>query len=169
VDGVDLQSRLREGPLPIAEAICIFRQVAEATGHAHTHGIVHCDLKPGNVLVDRAGRAVVTDFGFAHIVAGGAAVGAIGGTSGYIAPEILQLESPPTPAADIYALGALLWTLTTGGLPDAGDHPADVPNGPPPDLQAICRRCLAEEPDRRYRDVRERLAALATGRLPTAR
>ena len=121
IDGVDLQSRLEVSPLAIQEALGIVQDVASAIGHAHEKGIIHCDLKPGNVLQDRNGNVLVTDFGFAFLIAGSVASGgnSIGGTAGFIAPEIINGQSKPTPATDIYSLGVLLWSLVTGALPES--------------------------------------------------
>ena len=117
VDGYDLQSRLANGPLPIEEAISIVLKVAQAVGHAHTNGIVHCDLKPANVLLDKQGNVFVTDFGFAYLFAGDVNIQHFGGTVGYIAPEILGLQSKPTPAADFYSIGVILLSLVFGSVP----------------------------------------------------
>ena len=154
VDGIDLQSRLDEGPLPLGEVVSIVKQVASAVQHAHDHGIVHCDLKPGNVLVDSTNRVFVTDFGFAFILAGASRniTNSVGGTAGYIAPEILHLQSQPTRAADIYGLGVLLWTLATGKLPNGCD-PLHTENDALSAMKSICRRCLASNPSERYPEV----------------
>lgn len=154
VAGADLQSRLEEGPLPLDAVLPIVSQIASAVQHAHDHGIVHCDLKPANVLIDNYNQVFVTDFGFAFIVAGAsqATEVSIGGTAGYMAPEVLQFQSQPTRAADIYALGVLLWKLATGKLPKDRDcvQTQDKALGP---LVSICRKCLAENPGERYRNV----------------
>lgn len=147
VDGMDLQTRLKSGPLPVAEALAIASQVTEGVGYAHEKGIVHCDLKPGNVLLGKDGRVLVTDFGFAYIATGSAAnsFGGIGGTLGYIAPEVLRLQSKPTPAADIYAIGVLLGVLVTGELPGEANsfHDSRCELSA---IAAIVDRCLAEDP-----------------------
>ena len=156
VDGVDLQSRLEVRPFPIQDALGIIKNVASAIGHAHDNGIIHCDLKPGNVLQDKNGNVLVTDFGFAFLIAGGAATmgNSIGGTAGYMAPEIISCRSLPTPTTDIYSLGVLLWTLVTGTLPEkpftlcsAEDELAHI--------SSIVRRCLADDPKKRYQTTAE--------------
>ncbi len=156
VDGVDLQTRLDTGPLPLNETISIVKVVAQAVGHAHENGIVHCDLKPGNVLLDKNGQVSVTDFGFAFLVTDSPATTAnsVGGTVGYMAPEILSLQSQPTPTADIYALGVLLWTLSTGELPkDSCFHGKDKEALVP--MARIVRTCLAVDPSHRYQSTDE--------------
>jgi RNA polymerase sigma factor (sigma-70 family) len=162
VDGLDLQSRLDQGPLPLGEVVAIVKKVTSAVQHAHEHGIVHCDLKPGNVLVNNNNDVIVTDFGFAFVVAGAASMSAIGigGTAGYIAPEILKGQSCPTPAADIYAIGVLLWTLATGTLPDAGSLRTEDSTLAP--LKSICSQCMANDPKQRYRDAATLVTALNT-------
>lgn len=156
VDGADLEVRLQQSSLAVGEAAQVGRQVASAVQYAHERGVVHCDLKPGNVLIDARGQALVTDFGFAYLIAGGDSLAAhhIGGTTGYIAPEILSGRSPPTPATDIYALGMLLWTLTTGRPPEEYCE-LDTVNEAAGKLFAICRRCLAGDPAARYRSAAE--------------
>lgn len=121
VDGIDMQSRIKRGPVSLSEVIRIVEQVALGIQHAHNLGVVHCDVKPGNVLLDKDDRVFVTDFGFAFLIAGGESneLKSIGGTEGYIAPEILSRHSPPTPAADVYGIGMLMWTLATGTSPSA--------------------------------------------------
>jgi RNA polymerase sigma factor (sigma-70 family) len=155
VDGVDLERRLRQGPLPFAEAKQIIIQVASATHYAHEQGVVHCDLKPANVLLDKHGQACVTDFGFAFLYAGAspAAERSIGGTAGFVAPEILSQESEPTPSADVYALGRLLETLLARASPT---HPSQRPeDGLLAKAHVISRRCLAEVPNQRFHTVNE--------------
>lgn len=160
VDGVDLQSRLKEGPLIPSEAVSIVKNVAIALQHAHEQGVVHCDLKPGNVLLDSSGHVYVTDFGFAHIIAGESNLTcSIGGTAGYIAPEVLSLKSPPTAASDIFALGVLLLVLFTGERPEDLDV-AGKKCEERESLTNICYRCTTESPQNRYASMTELLARL---------
>ena len=162
VDGVDLQSRLNREPFSLAEVTSIGMQVVDAVSHAHSHGIVHCDLKPGNILLDQNGQSFVTDFGFAFLIANDSTAKAntIGGTTGYIAPEILRHESQPTPAVDIYALGMLLWVLATGDSPSKPNALRQATDQFTT-LNRICQRCLAENPGSRYPVVDEIARALA--------
>lgn len=162
VDGQDLQRRLAEGPLPRTPALKIVEEVAAAIQYAHEHRIIHCDLKPANVVVDARERAVVTDFGFARFHhPESPQPGHVGGTRAYLAPEVLRLQAPPTPAADIYALGALLWALVRGEPPPGLASLSHCPAGDAP-LAAVCRRCLQDDPASRFATVTEFRAALAT-------
>ncbi|WP_146444362.1 protein kinase domain-containing protein [Botrimarina colliarenosi] len=108
IDGGDLQTLIDTQRLPLTAAVAILERVAEAIVHAHQAGVVHCDLKPANILLGRDQRVVVTDFGFAQIIAGERAPAALGGTLGYLAPELLERRGRPTPAADVYSLGRIL-------------------------------------------------------------
>lgn len=159
VDGIDLQSRLTKGPLPIEEALPIVRKIAEAVGYAHAHGIVHCDLKPANVLLDKQGRVFVTDFGFAFLATSEGSDTRIGGTVGFIPPEILCFQNQPTPTADIFSLGALLWTLTTGEIPSDNSDLNSEPR-PPFAILPFCLKCLSGNPEDRYRSMDQVLNAL---------
>ncbi|MCH9654822.1 MAG: protein kinase [Planctomycetes bacterium] len=156
VDGVDLQSRLEVRPFPIQDALGVIKNVASAIGHAHDNGIIHCDLKPGNVLQNKNGNVLVTDFGFAFLIAGGSTTlgNSIGGTAGYIAPEIISCRSLPTPATDIYSLGVLLWTLVTGTLPEKPFTLFSVEDDLAP-ISRIVRRCLSDDPNKRYQTTTE--------------
>ncbi len=161
IDGGDVQSRLESGPLPLSEATQIVTQVATAVEYAHGEGVVHCDLKPANILLDKQGRVFVSDFGFAFLAVGTSPETAriVGGTPGYIAPEVLHGRRPPSPAADVYALGTLLWTLTTGNSPGDLSHQHDLDERFAAVL-AICRRCTAYEPDERYGSAKDLVQAL---------
>lgn len=161
VEGMNLQTRLASGPVDVSEAVRIVRDIISAIEYAHERGIVHCDLKPANVLIDKEGRVFVTDFGFAYLLnaAPDWQTGAVGGTLGFVAPEVLAGGSKPTPAADIYAIGAMLWVLVTGRMPGAEETiggSSEVSEG----IAAICRKCLAMSPEERYSSAAEVGAAL---------
>ena len=173
--GATLAERLRSGgPMRPEEALPIARQVAEALQAAHEVGVVHRDLKPGNVvLVEGRGgvRAVVTDFGLARLESGAedrgltlTAHAGVVGTPAYLAPE--QIEGKEiTPAVDIYAFGIVLYEMLTGKVPFIGDTALstavkrlqEAPASPRvhvPDLgkrwESAILRCLAREPSARF-------------------
>lgn len=156
VEGIDLQVQLELKPFSIKAAVDIVINVTDAIGYAHDNGIIHCDLKPGNILQDKDGSIRVTDFGFAFLIAEGATnVGnSIGGTAGFIAPEIMSRQSLPTPATDIYSLGVLLWTLIIGRLPE---KPFTIRSGDDEfaAIASIVKRCLSDDPKKRYQTIPE--------------
>ncbi len=124
VDGATLRRLLdARGRLPVGEVADIGAQVADALEHAHSRGLVHRDVKPGNVLVERDGRVKVTDFGIAK-AAGTSELtraGAVVGTARYLAPE--QVEGGPVDArTDVYALGLVLYEMLCGQTPFNGDN-----------------------------------------------
>jgi serine/threonine protein kinase len=143
--------------------------IAGAVHYAHQRGVIHRDLKPGNVLLDRDGQPRITDFGLAKRLEAGpdlTASGQILGTPSYMPPEQASGGSQPIgPAADIYALGAILYCLLTGRPPFQAASGMEVvrqvleqePIAPrqldrsiPLDLETICLKCLHKEPSRRY-------------------
>ncbi|KAA0142891.1 sigma-70 family RNA polymerase sigma factor [Gimesia chilikensis] len=162
IDGVDLQSQLETGPFTITEAVSIILHVSDAIGYAHDQGIIHCDLKPANILRDQRGNIRVTDFGFAYLIAGSTTpVNSIGGTAGYLAPEILNRQSLPAPTTDIFSLGVLLWTLITGTLPASPFKLTGVKQQQAP-IARIVKRCLSPTPQNRFQTTSELQQALLT-------
>ena len=176
VPGGTLEDRLRRGPLDLNWAAETVAQVAEALDHAHQQGLIHRDIKPGNILFDAQGNAVVTDFGIAK--AGDEVrktrTGLAVGTPQYMAPE--QARGNPVDArADIYALGVVLYEMVCGRPPFEGDTPVsvamkhltDVPLPPralcanaEPWLESIILKAMAKEPAERFRTAGEMAAAL---------
>ena len=169
--GSFLQARgpLRQHP---RQSVQLMMKVARAVHFAHEKGVLHRDLKPGNILLDDHGEPLVSDFGLARCEATSSYLTrslASFGTPGYIAPE--QAEGPPaslTPAADIYSLGAILFELLTGRPPFVGDNAFAVmkqsSEEPAPkvrtlvrnvdrDLETICARCLERNPADRYQSA----------------
>ncbi|HEY1012409.1 MAG TPA: serine/threonine-protein kinase, partial [Herpetosiphonaceae bacterium] len=110
-------------PVHATQALGWVREIAGALAAAHARGIVHCDVKPQNVRVTPEGKALLIDFGVAEEA--GAGSGKVLGTPHYLAPE-RAMGDPPTPAADIYALGVLLYELLTGRVPLDGATPTEV-------------------------------------------
>lgn len=154
-------------------------RLADAIQFAHDRGILHRDLKPGNILFDETDQAFVSDFGLAKFLDADATFTtsrAVLGTPGYLAPELLhETSASATTAADIYGLGALLYELLYGRPPFEAPSIAallkQISESSPPftdtagqraprDLEVICRKCLEKEPARRYASARELAADL---------
>jgi DNA-directed RNA polymerase specialized sigma24 family protein len=140
IDGSDLSRQPRP---PVAEALRWVAEAAEAIDYAHGRGVVHCDLKPSNLLLGGDGHVRVSDFGLARSLAGGAAPH--GGTAGFMAPEQLDPDGTVSPRTDVYGLGAVLRAL----LPER-----------PPEVDAVCRRCLEPDPAARFASAAELASAL---------
>jgi serine/threonine-protein kinase len=185
IDGRALSSILRgAGPMHPDRAAEIASDVAIALAYAHRHGVVHRDVKPGNVLITEDGIVKVTDFGIARAINTEESLtqtGAVMGTATYFSPE--QAEGMGVDArSDIYSLGVVLFEMVTGRPPFLGDTPVAVaskhvrenPPTPreinpavPPDLEAIILKCLAKAPEYRYAtgdDLRTDLLRFREGR-----
>ncbi|HRO26997.1 MAG TPA: protein kinase [Luteimonas sp.] len=169
VRGPNLAQNLADnGPMQPRQAAALVRTVAEALHYAHRLGVLHLDLKPGNVLIDPQGEPQVADFGLARRIDSTLATDAteVSGTPSYMAPEQIELRRHKlSVATDIYGLGAILYELLTGQPPfDAASpqeilalvlggrlrHPRRYRPDLPRDLEAICLKCLAKEPAERY-------------------
>lgn len=127
IDGASLNEALRKRggqPLPIRDVLVIFKALYTSLGYAHEHRIIHCDVKPGNMLIDQGGEVYLTDFGIARYMDGSITTTSTSGTPLYMAPE-QALGRPPTPQTDEYALGVVLFELFTGLRPFRGDE--DLP------------------------------------------
>src|SRR6188768_1387875 len=109
-----LDDRLQSGPMSVTEAVGAFRDIAVGLVHAHDKGVLHCDLKPGNVLLDQDHRPRLADFGQARL--SHEQTPALG-TLFYMAPEQADLSAVPDARWDVYALGALLYSMLTGEPP----------------------------------------------------
>jgi len=120
VQGTDLKTLMRRrGRLPIEEAIGLVIQACAGVGYAHRAGLVHCDLKPHNILVTSDGRAKITDFGIARALASirpDEVSDVVWGSPQYFAPE-QAAGGAPSPASDVYSLGIILFEVLTGSLP----------------------------------------------------
>ena len=166
VDGETLATFVtRESPIPLNRAIAILRQVASALDHAHARRLVHRDVKPGNVLVDVRGRAVLTDFGLAHPVPGmregpPATLHNGAGTWPYLAPEQVA-GRVPGPAADRYALGVTAFEILSGSLPAFAAPLGALRPDLPIDARRAVSRMLAPEPASRFPTCEAFVDALA--------
>ena len=128
IDGSTLKDILRQAPghrLSMAESITYLKALCPALGYAHSYGVVHCDIKPGNVMVDQGGNIFLTDFGVARHADSSTTTFAGAGTAAYMAPEQIK-EEEVTPATDIYALGVMLYEILTGRRPFLGAETADT-------------------------------------------
>ncbi len=191
VEGGSLAERLAISHLAAGPAAALIATLAEAVQAAHDRGIVHRDLKPGNILLTKNGTLKIADFGLARRLDDGASLTRSGvplGTPNYMAPEqALGLTHSIGPAADIYALGAILYEALTGRPPFRADTTAETlrqvveqePTPPsrwkatvPRDLEVICLKCLRKEPHRRYPSaaaLAEDLRRFERGEAMTAR
>jgi tetratricopeptide (TPR) repeat protein len=191
--GGSLEDRLRaEGAQQPARALEWLEQAAAALDAAHAHGVVHRDVKPGNLLLTSEGSVRVADFGVASAAGLDSltVTGTVLGTAGYLAPEQARGE-PTTPASDLYALGVVAFELLTGRRPFEADSPtaeaaahvhAEIPSISefgdfPAEVDAVFQRALAKHPAQRYRSAAEfvgalrealRAGATATRELPVA-
>lgn len=181
-----LEEKLHNGPLPADEALSIFRDVAVGLVHAHGKGVLHCDLKPANVLLDQDGKPRLADFGQSRLSHD--QTPALG-TLFYMAPEQADLEGVPEARWDVYALGALLYRMLVGHAPYSNEGAATslehaktleerlqlyqdlIRNSPrrtahrkasgvDRSLSDVVDMCLAPNPKKRYRNVQNVLDAL---------
>jgi non-specific serine/threonine protein kinase len=179
VTGEDLKSFLRRSrQISIPTAISIAKQVCAGLAEAHKLGIVHRDLKPSNIMIDKAGNALIMDFGIARSVKGEALTGenVIIGTPDYMSPE--QIEGKEVDQrSDIYSLGVILFEMLTGERLFKGDtslsvamkHKSEAPPNPkwlndqiPDRLSRLVLMCLEKGRERRYQNAEELLSALCT-------
>src|SRR4051812_17510986 len=177
VHGPTLEAILGDrGRLPLGEALRIATETAEALQVAHERGIVHRDVKPGNILIDQDGSVRVADFGIARAAGDGGATtsGVVIGSPYYVSPEQVDGE-PVTPTSDIFSLGVVLYEMITGTRPFDGPSAAAIalqrlrrPSRPPSavqpdvpaDLDAIVMRAMERNPARRFPSAAELAVAL---------
>ncbi len=190
VRGSLLKDIIASGPVPVADTVRYVDGILEALEYSHRAGVVHRDIKPGNVMVTDAGQVKVMDFGIARAVSDSsstvAETTAIIGTAAYFSPE--QAKGEPVDArADLYSTGVVLYELLAGRTPFRGESPvavayqhvSEAPLPPseindtvPRSLDAVALRALAKDPFQRYQDAaafREALDATVDGRSPSKR
>ena len=195
VDGADLKQVLGLMPdkrLPLSEALVYLKAVCSALGYAHNFGVVHCDIKPGNVMIDQGGNIYLTDFGIARHTESTSTTFGGAGTPSYMAPEQIRGEAV-SPATDLYALGAMFYEMLTGQRPFRGDEKGSESSGAtageriryahqylqppdprsinpaiPPALAQVILRSLAKNPAQRFQSTQEFFLAAcnATGLYP---
>ena len=165
-----------EAPLDQARVVDLGRQILEAAGFAHRHGVIHRDFKPHNVIVDEAGQAKVTDFGIARAGASEMTeTGSIMGTAQYLSPEQAQGHAV-TAASDLYSIGVMFYEMLAGCLPFEGDSAVAVAlkhlSEPPtpisqlrpdvhPALESVVMAALAKDPAQRWQSAEDFAAGLA--------
>ncbi|MBZ5559378.1 MAG: serine/threonine-protein kinase [Acidobacteriia bacterium] len=182
VEGQTLADRIAHAPIPVAEALAIAQQVADALEAAHEKGIVHRDLKPANIKITPDGVVKVLDFGLAKaavgagaspdlsqsptVTGGGTREGIILGTAAYMSPEQAR-GKPVDKRADVWAFGCVLFEMLAGRKTFSGDTTSDMiaailerqpvwdglPDAAPPAVRRLLRRCLEKDPKRRLRDI----------------
>ena len=190
VKGVLLKDVISEGPVPVDTAVRYVDGILEALEYSHRAGVVHRDIKPGNVMVTESGQVKVMDFGIARAVSDSSSTvadtTAILGTAAYFSPE--QAKGEPVDArADVYSTGVVLYELLTGRQPFRGESPvavayqhvSETPLAPsdvnptvPRALDAVVLRALAKDPFQRFQDAagfREALDATVDGKAPSRR
>ena len=169
VEGGQLDKVVRRTPMSIRQAAELVAKVARTVHYAHEHGILHRDIKPGNVLLDPKGEPLLTDFGLARLVEFESTITRtmeVMGTPSYMAPEqAVGNNAAVSSATDVYGLGAVLYQLLTGHPPFAGGTSYETirllldtePRQPrvlnpkiSRDLSTICLKCLEKDPKRRY-------------------
>jgi serine/threonine-protein kinase len=173
VEGESLAERLQHGALPAEQATDLALQLCDALASAHAQGVVHCDVKPANVLLARDGSLKVGDFGVARL-AGGTSQAlsvTVAGTPRYMSPE--QARGRPTSAAtDVYSTGVVMYEMLAGdppfvhgsavelGLRHLQDLPAPLPGSVPAGLRRVVERALSKDPQDRWQDGAQMAAAL---------
>ena len=168
----DLMAQTAQRPILLTTALRWLREAGEAIAFVHERGVLHCDLKPSNLLLADNGRIVVTDFGLARSLTVENESHAIAGTPAFLAPEQFDPQwGQIGPATDVYGLGAILYQLLVGKPPRVGTVEAilesvscgrkiAVPAGLPRSVSSLLERCLALRPNDRFPTVHEMLSSL---------
>lgn len=181
IDGESLKDLIERRELSISRLLSIAIEIAEGLAVAHEAGVVHRDIKPQNIIIDRAGHATIIDFGLAQVFDASRLTrsGALVGTMAYMSPEQGRGELVDA-RSDLYSLGTVMYEMITGQVPFPGDNPAQVLNGiftesplPPtvqnsqctPSLEQIVLRSLAKDAGDRYQSARELVEDLQREKL----
>ncbi len=175
IEGETLAAYLHQHkPLPPERVLAFCRDIGAALDYAHSKGVIHRDVKPGNVMLDGRGRAIVMDFGLALLTDLGSR-GEVFGSPDYISPEQAISSAHVVPQSDLYALGVMLYEMLSGVLPFTGGEPLDItmmhlseaprpPHLVNPDISeavsAVILKALAKEPGKRYQTGTELTQAL---------
>jgi len=177
VSGQDLKGLIRQsGQLAVGTTVSIAKQVCEGLIEAHRLGVIHRDLKPNNIMIDKGGNAKIMDFGIARSLSGKSMTkaGAMIGTPEYMSPEQAEGEEVDR-RSDIYSLGVILYEMVTGRLPFEGEtalsvamkHKGEIPKDPKEynpqisdDLSSLILKCLEKEKESRYQEAGELLGEL---------
>jgi serine/threonine protein kinase len=173
IEGGSLSSLIEQGPLPHKQVEMVLRQVGAALDYAHREGVIHRDIKPDNILLDKEGNALLADFGIVKLAGGSTSrltvTGGLVGTPAYMAPEQGRSEDI-TGSADLYALGVVVYEMLTGEQPYQADTPMQVlikhmhepipsvrsvVEDLPASLDLIMQRALAKDPQNRYKTALE--------------
>ena len=193
IEGATLRehiARAGKNGLPLARVREVLRDVCAALNYAHSQGLLHCDIKAGNILLEKGGKAYLTDFGIARLSDAATATLVGAGTPAYMAPELVRGEEP-SPQTDIYALGVVLYEMLTGGeRPFTGEQATitgttaekvrweqvNLPPVPPsqynpkipPEVEGVVLRCLHKDRRRRFSSALGLLEALTSNATPSA-
>jgi serine/threonine protein kinase/tetratricopeptide (TPR) repeat protein len=188
VEGELLSLRLERGPMPLRDVMMISAQIADALNEAHGFGIIHCDIKSANLILNERGAIKILDFGIAKVTRSGAlrtdettkelvrqtALNVVAGTVAYMSPE-QAMGHPIDHRSDIFSLGVVMYEMITGHLPFGGANSIEVVDriihaepvpiarlnyNVPPAFEHVVRKCLEKQPERRYQSSQELLVDL---------